>query len=85
MLGARLDLYAVLFISRRCDSTLAWPPAVQLRLDVSFCEGEKRRDAVYDHTDRFAVRFAVLLMELAIVATEVLQNIRVHAEVLAKG
>jgi hypothetical protein len=26
-----------------------------------------------------------LLMELAIVATKVLQNIRVHAEVLAKG
>lgn len=58
-LRARLNLDAILFISRGRDCRLAGSPARHLWLDVGFSEGHARGAAVDDGADTEAVGFAI--------------------------
>lgn len=58
-LGARLDLDAVLLVSRRGDGRLAGAAACHLRLDVGFGQGHAGRAAVDDAADGAAVGFTI--------------------------
>lgn len=58
-LSARLDLYAILLIARRCYGGLARSSAGHLRLNIGFCEGHARWAAVDNGSNREAVGFAI--------------------------
>lgn len=59
ILGARLDLDAVLLVSRRGDGRLARAAACHLRLDVGFGQGHARRAAVDDAADGATVGLSI--------------------------
>ena len=55
VLGARLNLHLVFFISRGRQRTLPWPSSCHLRLDVGRGKRQARRAAIDDAADGAAM------------------------------